>query len=263
MSLERRHLGGRRYALVSPALESRGFLAAFSERTGGLSDGSFAALNVSFSVGDDPGAVRRNRELLTEGLGVPAFAVAGLVHGDRVTRVGRGRAGAGFADPAEAIAGVDGLVTARIGVPIAVTVADCVPLVIASAEEGSVVVAHVGWRGLVAGLVERAAATARGTASSLTAVIGPAIGPCHYEVGEDVAVAVGGASLAGAITSRRAGSLYLDLPGTIAAMLRAGGVRRIEMAELCTACHPRRFFSHRRDAGSTGRQLGVAARLHV
>jgi hypothetical protein len=258
--MERRHLGGRRYALVSTALESRGFLVAFSERAGGVSEGAFSALNVSFSVGDDLGAVRRNRELLAEGLGVAPFAVAGLIHGRRVVRVGRGRAGAGFADPESAIAASDGLATATTGLPIAVTVADCVPLAIAS-EEGPVVMAHVGWRGLVAGVVRSALAAATASSSKLTAAIGPAIGPCHYEVGHDVALAVAAASATGAVTTRRGGSLFLDLPGTVTAILRSAGVRRIENAELCTACHPRRFFSHRRDGGRTGRQLGLAARM--
>jgi hypothetical protein len=91
------------------------------------------------------------------------------------------------------------------------------------------------------------------------ASIGPAIGPCHYEVAEDVALAVAAGSESGAVTDRREGKLFLDLPGTVAGVLRAAGVRRIERAEVCTACRPERFFSHRRD-GETGRQSMVALR---
>ena len=90
--------------------------------------------------------------------------------------------------------------------------------------------------------------------------IGPAIGPCHYEVGEDVAAVVAAASEAGAATERRRGRVFLDLPGTAHATLRALGIRRVDVAGLCTACEPRRLFSHRRDGPRTGRQALVAVR---
>jgi copper oxidase (laccase) domain-containing protein len=90
--------------------------------------------------------------------------------------------------------------------------------------------------------------------------VGPAIGPCHYEVREDVALAVAAGSPAGAVTERREGRLFLDLPGTAARVLRNGGVRTIDRAETCTACEPERFYSHRRD-GVSGRQALIAMRL--
>ena len=95
--------------------------------------------------------------------------------------------------------------------------------------------------------------------SRVRAVVGPAIGLCHYEVGEDVALAVAAGTDAGAVTERRAGRTSLDLVGTIRAELRGLGIRRVEDTGLCTACERRRFFSYRMEE-ITGRQAGVAMR---
>jgi hypothetical protein len=259
MGIQRRALG-RGFALVSTTMERAGFLAAFSERLGGVSEGPFRALNVGASTGDDPARVAENRRRLIDGLSIPPFALGGQVHGARVARVGPSRAGSGFAEPDGAIPASDVLVTGTVGVPLAVLTADCVPLVLASPAARRVAVVHAGWRGLAAGVI-RAAVARFGAADDILAAIGPAIGPCHYEVGEDVALDVAAGSEAGARTVHRDGSLRLDLVGTARDVLRAAGVRRIESVGLCTACERRRFFSHRRDGGTTGRQAAVAMRL--
>ncbi len=259
MEVDRLHLGDRAYALISSPLEDLGFLAAFAERTGGESVGQFASLNVSYSVGDDPAAVSANRQRLIRGLGVPPFAVAGLVHGAKVARLGVRRAGAGFDRPGDVVSGADGLTTASPGVALAVTSADCLPIVLASPAERRVAVVHVGWRGLAAGIVGKAVGLFA-AAREVRVAIGPTIGPCHYEVGGDVALAVAAAAPSGAVTERRRGALYMDLVATARGILRAVGVRRVEDTGLCTACERRRFFSYRRD-GSTGRQATVAMRL--
>ncbi|HWO70559.1 MAG TPA: peptidoglycan editing factor PgeF [Actinomycetota bacterium] len=257
--MERRRLPGGVHVLVSETLERVGVLAAFSERGGGVSEGPFASLNVGFGVGDRPEAVRENRRRLAEGLGVGAFAVAGLVHGSRVVRVGRGRAGAGFLDPAGRIPAADGLLTSTPAVPLAVTCADCLPVALASGDGRTICVVHAGWRGLAAGILSRTLA-AFPEPRTVRAAIGPAVGPCHYEVGEDVALAVAAGSGAGAVARRAGGRIRLDLAATARAVLRAAGVRRIEVADVCTACEARRFFSHRRD-GRTGRQAAICMRL--
>lgn len=247
--------------LVSKPMENAGFLGAFSERTGGESAEPFSSLNVSYSVGDDGGAVADNRRRLIEGLGSPPFAVAGLVHGPRLIRVGRKRAEAGFRGPGDTVAGADGLFTQTPGIALAVTCADCVPLVLASPKQGLAAVVHAGWRGMAAGIIDGAARLFEDP-QDVRVAIGPSIGPCHYEVGEDVALAVAAAYESGAVTERRKGRLYLDLAATARAALRAIGVRKVEDTGLCTACERRRFFSHRRD-GATGRQLALAMRLDV
>lgn len=259
MTFERRDLGQGVYSLVSVGLERDGFLAAFTERTGGASGGPYRALNVSYSVGDTTRSVAENRARIVEGLGTQPFAVAGLVHGSRIVRVGAGRAGAGFRRPEDVVAAADGLVTRSAGVPLAVTTADCVPLVLSSARERKVAVVHAGWRGFAGGVVS-AAAGLFDDPRGVRVAIGPAIGPCHYEVGEDVALAVAAGSGPGAALERRDGRLHLDLVATARAILRGHGIRRVEDTGICTACERRRFFSHRRD-GVTGRQIAIAARF--
>ncbi len=130
----------------------------------------------------------------------------------------------------------------------------------ASPGQGTVAAVHAGWRGLAAGILQRAAALFEDPADVRVA-IGPAIGPCHYEVGEDVALSVAAAFDVGAVTERRGGKLYLDLAGTARAAFRSWGFRKVEGAELCTAHQRARFYSYRRDGGTTGRQAAIAMRL--
>jgi hypothetical protein len=256
--VKRRQLAGDVHALVAPGLERRGFLAAFTERTGGHSEDPFRSLNLGFRTGDDPGRVRANRERVVEALGVRPFAVARQRHGTDVARLGAADAAAGFEDPAAVLGHADILATTEARLPVAVLVADCLPVVLGSEAEGLLVTVHAGWRGLAAGILDRAAGLFGGPGQA-AAAIGPAIGPCHYEVGQDVAEAVGHGSPAGAAIERRDGRIALDLVGTATRVLELAGIGEVEVAGVCTACHPERFFS-RRAEGLTGRQAVVAMR---
>jgi polyphenol oxidase len=255
--MQRRRLSDDLHVLVPSDLEDAGFLVAFTERGGGVSEDPYASLNLGFRTGDRAERVRENRGRVVAALETPPFATAAQVHGAEVVRVGVGRTGVGF-DGSDPVARADALSVTRPGVPVAVMVADCLPIALASPKEGIVVAVHAGWRGMAAGIVERALGSFK-RAGGVRVAVGPAIGPCHYEVGEDVALAVAAGSAAGAVTERRDGRVFLDLPGTARRVLRAAGVRRIEIAEECTACEEDRFFSHRRDE-ITGRQALVAMR---
>jgi YfiH family protein len=255
--MERRPIGPGLVVLVSPSLEEQGFLAAWTERTGGVSDGPRSSLNLSFQ-GDRAALVRQNRQRLAAALGIPPFATARQPHGPRVSQVGALRAGAGFHRAWKAIRRADALGTGRRRTPVAVLAADCVPLVLASQRETRLVAVHAGWRGLAAGILARAVARFR-SPEGIHAAVGPAIGPCHYEVSPEVAGAVG-AGTGEAVTSIRGGRLFLDLPSTVEGALRRRGIPHVELAGECTACEEGRFFSHRRD-GPTGRQALVAMRL--
>lgn len=229
---------------------------AFTERTGGSSPTPYDSLNLGLRTEDDPDRVIDNRRQLIDALDVPPFAVGEQVHQAGVARIGKQHSGAGFEEPSSAIGGADALSVSQEGLPVAVLAADCLPIALAAPEDHLLVVVHAGWRGMAAGILGRAMAAFE-SPTDVHAVIGPAIGPCHYEVWADVAGSVAAGSEAGAVTERRDGSLYLDLPATAVRSFRAAGVRRIEVSELCTACLPDRFFSHRRD-GVTGRQALVA-----
>ena len=187
--MERRSLPGGAYVMVPSSLERAGFLAAFTERTGGMSPPPYDSLNLSLTTDDDPDNGRENRGRAVAGLGIAPFATAYQVHGSSAVRVGAKRAGAGFEDPNTRLKEADILYSKGAKVPLAVLTADCLPVVLASPEEGTVAVVHAGWRGLAAGILASAVALFEDPAE-VRAVLGPSIGPCHYEVGEDVALAV-------------------------------------------------------------------------
>ena len=154
------------------------------------------------------------------------------VHGAEVVRAnGRGEE-------------ADAIWTDERGVGLVVVTADCLPIALfRTAGAPAIGLVHAGWRGLAAGVVEAAVAAVGGP---LAAVVGPGIGPCCYEVGPDVARQFG------------ATGPTLDLRAVAERALRAAGVASVEHADLCTACDERRFFSHRRDRGLTGRQGALA-----
>jgi YfiH family protein len=147
----------------------------------------------------------------------------------------------------------DGLWTDEPGLPILALSADCLPVAIAriDASPPAVAVLHVGWRGLLAGIVEAGARALQD--DGLVAAIGPGIGPCCYEVGEEVAAPFRERFGEDVVRDGR-----LDLWTSAERALLDAGVERVDRFDRCTACEPETFFSHRRDAGNTGRQ-GVIA----
>lgn len=139
----------------------------------------------------------------------------------------------------------DGQVLAGPGLAGMVFVADCLPVAVAGPR--GVAVLHCGWRGLAAGIVARGAEAVGAT----HAAVGPGIGPCCYEVGEEVLGAFAG--LGEGVAAGR----MLDLPEVARRLLREAGVENVESAGLCTYCEGERFFSHRREAERAGRQAGL------
>lgn len=143
----------------------------------------------------------------------------------------------------------DGLWTDEPGVPLVAFGADCVPIAIAATNgDRAVAVVHAGWRGLAEGVVEAAVAALPGR--DYAAVIGPAVGPCCYEVGPEVS------SLFDAdLTTNR----ILDLWTAAERALHRAGVATVERVDLCTRCNPELFFSHRREGPRRGVQGVIAA----
>jgi YfiH family protein len=187
--------------------------------------------------------VVENRRRLCAELGVdPELLCYGRqVHGAAVTRAaGTGKPG-------------DGLWTDTPGQPLLVFTADCLPVVIARADGGPPAVAalHVGWRGLLAGIVASGVSALGG--GTLAAAIGPGIGPCCYEVGKEVAAPFRERYGDEVVRDGR-----LDLWAAAERALSASGVTNVERTDMCTSCNPDLFFSHRRDAGRTGRQGMIA-----
>jgi YfiH family protein len=223
--------------------------AAFSTRLGGVSDGPYRSLNLGVLTDDERTRVHENRRSLAGALGRdPDSIVMGRqVHGAGVQlRRMPAREGGSLRE-------ADAQVTFEQDLTPLVLVADCVPLILFA--PGAVAAVHCGWRGVAGGVVDEAVgAVRRHSPESISAVVGPGIGVCCYEVGENVDSAFRGRGLPGATDGR------LDLTSAIRRELEELGVAagRIHACELCTSCHPELFFSHRRDGGVTGRQAGLA-----
>jgi YfiH family protein len=225
--------------------EVDGYVVAFTTRVGGVSEGAYASLNLGRKSGDLVERADENRRIACEAIGadLDKLALNYQVHSNRVL---------------EAVPGMrdeqaDGLWTGKPGLPILAMSADCLPIALAHTDPGepAVAVLHAGWKGLLAGIVASGVgALGDGT---LAAAIGPAIGPCCYEVGEEVA-----APFRERFGDDIVREGHLDLWTSAERALRAAGVDRVDRFDRCTACEPRTFFSHRRDKGRTGRQ-GVIA----
>jgi polyphenol oxidase len=231
----------------------------FSVRQGGVSTGPWRSLNLGAQVGDDPLAVAENLARLSRaaGFGGAPFATVAQVHGERVIEVRAPTLQAACAEEADA------LWTCASGLPLAVRTADCVPLLIVDPQGRRAAAVHSGWRGTVAHIAARAvqALVAQGSvASDLLCAVGPAIGPCCYEVSLELAERFLAAFGPGTVRVSAHRS-HLDLQSAVVQTLTGAGVLpgHVEVLPLCTACDASRFFSHRRDGGRTGRQLAFVA----
>ena len=216
------------------------YSVAFSTRLGGVSEGTYDSLNLGLMTHDEPIKVEENRRRLCETAGteVTRLAMNRQVHAAKVNRAEageRGREG-------------DGLWTDEPGVPMLKLTADCLPIALArqNGQKPALALLHVGRLGLLQGIVDAGVDALGGR---LAAVIGPGIGPCCYEVGDDIAGAYRERFGVVALRGRN-----LDLWTVAERALRSAGVESVERLDLCTACDPARFFSHRRDGPLTGRQ---------
>lgn len=233
-----------------------GARAAFSTRLGGVSQPPFDSLNLGILTDDGGEAVTENRNRLAATLGFEPEQIvfARQVHGTRLIdhSEGSSQSRGSFRtlfdrkEPQDGVPEADGHLVREPGVAPLAFVADCLP--IALYGPGGLAMVHAGWRGLAGGIVEAAGEAVEAT----TAAIGPGIGPCCYEVGEEVLDAFG--DLGDGIAVGR----MLDLAEVARRKLEQAGVERVESAGLCTSCERDLFFSHRRDRGRTGRQAGIA-----
>jgi polyphenol oxidase len=223
-----------------------GARAAFSTRIGGMSEAPYDALNVAIMTGDERDSVRENRARLAAALGRdPQGVVMGRqVHGAELKTHEERQEPRVYADVVKSPDEVDAHWTSKPDLTPLVMVADCLP--VAMVGPCGVAMAHCGWRGLAGGIVAKTVQAVDAEA----AAIGPGIGPCCYEVGEDVL------SEFDAIEGVAEGRM-LDLPAVARALLERAGVQASESADLCTKCNPELFYSHRRDGERTGRQAGL------
>lgn len=244
-----------------------------STRLGGVSEGHLASLNLGFTVGDDPEKVWRNREIFARHLSQESLTwLLSMNHGSEVAVVNEKPV-----VPSErtvrppTLYSADACITDRPGVPLSLTVADCVPVLFHDPVRRAVGVAHAGWRGTVARIVGKTVVAMRERYGSrpedVRVGIGPSIGPEAFEVGEEVLREFARAFPANPEIrlphrdpeAHRQGKGFVDLwSANEAAALEVGVLKEnVEIGGWCTVSHPELFFSHRRDQGRSGRLIAA------
>lgn len=219
-------------------------------RTGGASEGPYASLNLAAHVGDLPEAVAENRSRLRAAAGLPGEPLwLEQVHGVDVL----------VHEGAPAGRSADASVAFERGRVCAVMTADCLPVVLADRAGTRIGIAHAGWRGLLAGVIEATIDRLGGDPQELEAWLGPAIGAAAFEVGEEVrdAYARRSAIMTGAFTPNARGRYQADIYGLARTVLAEAGVNAVSGGGWCTHAEADRFFSFRRD-GTTGRMATLA-----
>lgn len=241
---------------TSSLLTEAGIPHGVFTRRGGVSPPPWASLNLGNTVGDDRQRVQENLRRVFAALGRPIASRydVWLVHGTRVVCTSAPRPEE--RPPIQA----DAMLTDRAAVTLVMRYADCVPILLADPVRRVVGLVHAGWRGTVLGVTRRAVAQMAACYGSrpgdILAAIGPSIGPDHYEVGEEVVAQVReafGAQAEALLPRPHGGRAHFDLWAANRLLLEQAGVRQIEVAGLCTACHLEDWYSHRAEKGKTGR----------
>ena len=242
-----------------------GLVCGFSGRTGGVSTGGYASLNLGLHVGDAPHCVLENRRRLCGAAGIDAqrLVIGEQVHAGVVRIVCAADAGRGATGHGSSVNGADGLVTAEPLLPLMALSADCPLVVLHDAQARVLGVVHASWRSAAAGIVGAAVdamASLGGTPARMRAAVAPCVGKCCYEVRDDfieiiVHSAIGTAER---YIERREGRTFFDVRAAVAGLLRASGLAEcsIEAAEACTACTTGAFYSHRACGGAQGGKTG-------
>jgi len=246
----------------SRLLAAHGFLGVFSLRKGGSSLPPFDSLNLANDTGDNPDCVEKNLQILIQsaGLTCPPHRTQ-QVHGhDILACQGDGRMHRKQAD----------ILFSEDGMPVAVRIADCTPILIADPVNGRCAAVHAGWRGTAQSIARHAIAaleSSGGNANDFVASIGPCIGVCCFEIGVEAAESLRTCcDGAAAHLEGRQGKSFADLAAINVLQLCDSGLdfERIEniaqQQNACTCCQPDTFFSYRRDGQHSGRHLAIVAK---
>ncbi len=258
-------------------LNNIGVVHGFSTRIGGVSPTPFHTLNLGNPVGEIQDSLENQRvnfSRLLAGLNMPGLPIAWVrqVHGCQVALLraeGEGEycesSGAELRDRFQGQTQADAIVSDVPAAALAIRIADCAPILLAS-DDGRVVAAiHAGWRGIVAQVIAKTMAdiNALGVQSEqIIAAIGPAIGVEHFEVGPEVAQQFSAVGLGSAIHTTGYVKAHIDLAAAIKLQLRQCGISRVDGGALCTYSNAGDFFSHRRDNGITGRMAAIIRPSH-
>ncbi len=239
----------------SPKIEGvPGIVHAFLGRTGGVSSGHLASLNLGRREEDRAENLAENKKRVAKAFGTDGdkiFTVS-QVHSDRIVIIDSADTASEDVKPFEA----DAIITDIQGISIGILTADCVPLLFLDSRNKVVAAVHAGWKGTASKIASKTIKMMierfESRPQEIRAAIGPAIGACCYEVGQEVIDAVG---YRGNASAQREGKWYLDLSKANLLQLQEMGVADIDVSGICTSCRTDLFFSHRKEMGKTGRQL--------
>jgi len=256
--LTQTHLTLQKWQAIDPQL-----IVGFSTRRGGISNSYYHSLNLGLHVADDPANVIENRKILAEKLAIPLerWVSGSQVHGSQIKVISENDCGQGATDFITSIAGVDGLITEAKNVLCTAFFADCVPLYFFDPISKYIGIAHAGWRGTVLGIGQRMVDTFKSLGvqkENLLVCIGPCISQKNYEVDDSVIANIPKRLLPRVIKRLPNKKYLLDLKQLNSKILLQSGILRhnIHITSYCTYQHDDLFFSHRRDAGKTGRMVG-------
>lgn len=250
-----------------PAFDEIPFVRhGFSTRLGGVSEGVYASMNLSFTRGDEDERVRENFRRFCGAIGVPAqqTVVSAQEHHTNLHVCTEADCGRGVTRE-RGYADIDGLLTDRAGVVLCTQYADCVPLFFVDPVRRAVATSHAGWRGTVARIgavtVERMCREYGCKRENILAAVGPSIGPCCFEVDAPVQQAFAALDEADGCIRPAGEKFYIDLWAVNRRILEAAGVpaAHITVTDLCTRCHPDVFWSHRATGGQRGSLAGFIA----
>lgn len=214
--------------------------AVVTLKSGGVSAGNYASFNLATHVGDDIDAVDENRKRLASKLGQEnEVCWLNQIHGSRVVEAGL-----------EKLPDADGIYCSAPGTPLAIMVADCVPIILTDQRGSCVAALHAGWRGLAGGIIKEMI-DKMPASGKVMAWMGPAIGQCHYEVGEEVRQGLSKYPSAFR-QSEKPSHFMLDMWAVARLQLSEAGVIDVFGGGCCTYCEEERFYSYRREA-VTGR----------
>lgn len=244
-----------------------GVSALVTTRIGGVSEEGYASLNLGTHVGDNPARVRRNRHRLRQWL-PDAVTIQWLkqVHG---TEVARPRALRAQASARLGVYTADACCVSQPNVAAAVLTADCLPVLFATQDGQQVAAAHAGWRGLLDGVLEQTIQAFGQPPAMITSWLGPAIGPCHFEVGPEVRQAFlaheqargrNPEAVALCFLPGLANKYLMDIYQVARLRLQYAGIKHVSGGDSCTVCDTESWFSYRRDGAVSGRMVSLIYR---
>lgn len=252
--------GDLKYFTIDEFCETGLVKHCFTTRCGGVSENEFTSLNLRMHCDDKKENILKNYEIICDEIGVnfQNLVFSNQVHCDTILSVTKEDMGNGITKP-QKWDGVDGLITNQTGVPIIIFAADCVPVFFLDPKKKVIALVHSGWKGTVlkisAKCIEKMVTEYSCNPKDIMVAIGPSIGVCHFEVGDEVADVFRDTFGAGVLEKHE--KWHVNMQKAIEIQLKDMGVENIIKADICTYCNSDLLFSHRKTAGKRGVMAGI------